>query len=261
MGNIDHLTVLSNDGASDVVKNVTRTVTEAERDREGPDRHRHPGAAQPGRGQRREQPTSASGGDQAAPQAERAGGGGARPSGGTRRPAGPHRRRARDRPHRTRRRRGRLRASGPTRPRRPARRDAGHGTDVGRAPPPPRFEHAGGRRRGDRPTPTRAVRARRGDVPRRDRHRRRPRPPAPRPASADITRETTVDDAATRLAADLRAVPGIERFAAVRLGELDRSGPRPLRTMWRIAREQLDERYGQMTIGELIERYGSGPSA
>ena len=56
-------------------------------------------------------------------------------------------------------------------------------------------------------------------------------------------------------------MPGIERFAAVRLNELERSGPRPLRTMWRIAREQLDQRYGQLTIGELIERYGSGPSA
>ena len=28
--------------------------------------------------------------------------------------------------------------------------------------------------------------------------------------------------------------------------------------MWRVAREQLDERYGQLTIGELIDRYGSG---
>jgi hypothetical protein len=84
-----------------------------------------------------------------------------------------------------------------------------------------------------------------------------------RPDSIGITRETTVDDAATRLASDLRAVPGIERFAGVRLSELERSGPRPLRTMWRIAREQLDERYGQLTIGELIDRYGSGrgPSA
>jgi hypothetical protein len=27
--------------------------------------------------------------------------------------------------------------------------------------------------------------------------------------------------------------------------------------MWRIAREQLDDRFGQMTIGELIDRYGS----
>jgi hypothetical protein len=53
-------------------------------------------------------------------------------------------------------------------------------------------------------------------------------------------------------------VPGIERFAAVRLEELERAGPRPLRTMWRIAREQLDERFGQLTIGELIERYGGG---
>jgi hypothetical protein len=26
--------------------------------------------------------------------------------------------------------------------------------------------------------------------------------------------------------------------------------------MWRIAQEQLDDRYGQMTIGELIDRYG-----
>jgi hypothetical protein len=77
-----------------------------------------------------------------------------------------------------------------------------------------------------------------------------------RPASVDITRQTTVDDAARRLATDLRAVPGIERFGAVRLAELERSGPRPLRTMWRIAQEQLDERYGQLTIGELLDRYG-----
>jgi hypothetical protein len=77
-----------------------------------------------------------------------------------------------------------------------------------------------------------------------------------RPASAGITRETTVDDAARRLATDLRSVPGIERFGAIRLAELERSGPRPLRTMWRIAREHLDERYGQLTIGELIDRYG-----
>ena len=40
------------------------------------------------------------------------------------------------------------------------------------------------------------------------------------------------------------------------LAELERSGPRPLRTMWRIAREQLDDQYGQLTIGELLESYG-----
>ncbi|MBA2373400.1 MAG: hypothetical protein H0V74_04245, partial [Chloroflexi bacterium] len=76
-----------------------------------------------------------------------------------------------------------------------------------------------------------------------------------RPASAGITRETTLDEAATRLAADLRSVPGIERFAGIRLADLERAGPRPLRTMWRIASGEIDERYGTLTIGELIERY------
>jgi hypothetical protein len=88
----------------------------------------------------------------------------------------------------------------------------------------------------------------------------RPAVAADRLASADITRATTVDDAARRLALDLRSVPGIERFAAVRLAELERGGPRPLRTMWRVAREQLDERYGALTIGDLIDRYGGPPT-
>jgi hypothetical protein len=28
--------------------------------------------------------------------------------------------------------------------------------------------------------------------------------------------------------------------------------------MWRIAREQLADRYGEMTIGEIVDRYGHG---
>ncbi len=84
------------------------------------------------------------------------------------------------------------------------------------------------------------------------------------PAATGITRDTTVNVAAQRLARDLAAIPGIERFGSIRLDELDRSGPRPLRTMWRIARSELAERYGQMTIGEIVDRYRSGgarPSA
>ena len=73
-----------------------------------------------------------------------------------------------------------------------------------------------------------------------------------------ISTETTVNVAAQRLARDLQAIPGIERFGALRLAELDNSGPRPLRTMWRIARDQLGERYGDMTIGEVLEQYGPG---
>jgi len=81
-----------------------------------------------------------------------------------------------------------------------------------------------------------------------------------RPAEVQppVTRETTVNAAAQRLARDLRAIPGIERFGALRLGELDRAGPRPLRTMWRIARDELGDRYGEMTIGEILDRYGRG---
>jgi hypothetical protein len=83
------------------------------------------------------------------------------------------------------------------------------------------------------------------------------------PAAAGLGRDTTVNVAAQRLARDLAAIPGIERFGAIKLGELDRAGPRPLRTMWRIARGQLADRYGEMTIGDLVDRFGrgSGPSA
>ena len=80
--------------------------------------------------------------------------------------------------------------------------------------------------------------------------------PGTRPQVADVTRETTVEDAASRLANDLRAVPGIERFGTMRLGDLETSGPRPLRTMWRVAREELGSQVGQLTIGEVIDRYG-----
>jgi hypothetical protein len=55
---------------------------------------------------------------------------------------------------------------------------------------------------------------------------------------------------------------------ALPLQELDGTGPRPLRTMWRVAREQLDDRYGLLTVGEVLDRYenrrggtGTGASA
>jgi hypothetical protein len=87
--------------------------------------------------------------------------------------------------------------------------------------------------------------------------------PAAAAGATGITRDTTVNVAAQRLARDLAAIPGIVRFGAIKLGELDRAGPRPLRTMWRIARGQLADRYGEMTIDDLVDRFGrgSGPSA
>jgi flotillin len=86
------------------------------------------------------------------------------------------------------------------------------------------------------------------------------------PAAAGVTRDTTVNVAAQRLARDLAAIPGIERFGSLRLGDLDTSGPRPLRTMWRLARHELAANYGEMTIGEIVDRYagrggGAAPTA
>jgi flotillin len=269
MANIDNLTVLSNDGASDVVKNVTRTVTEAGATVKGLTGIDIPamlsqamGGAANGGGQPRA-PSGGGGGGRSRPSAPRGGGakespGGAASGGGAAMdatatdaiPASPPVER---------------RPATPQPPASPAgggiSAGAGDFTPVvspstGATPAaPPRFETQeqidSALAEADR-----ALRVASARTPRTD----TAAGPA-RPASLEVTRETTVDDAARRLAADLRAVPGIERFATVRLTQLDRSGPRPLRTMWRLAREGLDERIGQMTIGELIDTYGADDPA
>jgi hypothetical protein len=77
-------------------------------------------------------------------------------------------------------------------------------------------------------------------------------------------RESTLTEAASALADDLMRIPGIQRFGDMRLADLDATGPRPLRTMWRVARDRLAGEYGQLTIGEIIDRYqrgGGGVSA
>jgi flotillin len=84
-------------------------------------------------------------------------------------------------------------------------------------------------------------------------------PVAPPPGAPTVDARPQLDSVALRLANDLRGVPGIERFAALRLGDLERAGPRPLRTIWRIASERLDPIYRDLTIGELMDRAVSGP--
>jgi flotillin len=76
--------------------------------------------------------------------------------------------------------------------------------------------------------------------------------------AAGLDRDITLDAAAAKLAEELRVIPGIERFGGTRLGDLDRSGPRTLRTLWRLARERMDPSYGEMTIGSLLDRYEAG---
>ena len=251
MANIETLTVLSTDGASDLVKNVTRTVTEAIDHGEGPDRHRHPGAREPGHRQRRVHRRVA-GRRRAA--AERAG-----------RVRRPRRAVADPRPSGT---TGGSASGGPA--------QAGGGTSA--APAEHRVDRSAGVRGTAATHDARRSRPRRGSPVRRPidaaladadravraRPARRATPRTdtaagpPRPASAEIDR---IDDRRRRGQPARHGPARRARHRAlrdVRLAELDQSGPRPLRTMWRIAREQLDERYGQLTIGELIDRYGSG---
>jgi flotillin len=270
MGNIDNLTVLSNDGASDMVKNVTRTVTEAGATVKGltgidiPDLLNQAmgtstggGAAGGGARGRTGGPGDAGGpggqggdaGRGAAPRRpapDGPSGGGTTTGGGTAQAGG----------------RSTGSSAGGTRAGAGRAGATGMGAATSGAPSdvPPRFEspEAIDRALADADA---AMRAAAGAASTAGTTRLTDTAAGPaRPASMDITRDMPVDEAAHRLAADLRTVPGIQRFADVRLAQLERSGPRPLRTMWRIARERLDERYGQLTIGEVIDRYG-GPDA
>jgi flotillin len=73
--------------------------------------------------------------------------------------------------------------------------------------------------------------------------------------AAGLGEQTTLEDAAVTLAEELRRIPGIERFGGTRLADLERSGPRTLRTLWGAARGELQARYGDVTIGMLLDRY------
>jgi hypothetical protein len=73
--------------------------------------------------------------------------------------------------------------------------------------------------------------------------------------SVGLDEASTLSDSAVKLAQELQRVPGIERFGGTRLRDLERSGPRTLRTLWGAARDELETRYGDVTIGMLLDEY------
>jgi flotillin len=77
-------------------------------------------------------------------------------------------------------------------------------------------------------------------------------------ATIGLGEQSTLSESAVRLAEELRRVPGIERFGGTRLRDLERSGPRTLRALWGTAREELQARYGDVTIGMLLDEYERG---
>jgi len=68
--------------------------------------------------------------------------------------------------------------------------------------------------------------------------------------------EASEEEAAKLLAAKLREIPNVADYAHLRLSEVANNGPRPMRILWRIAEPQVGKRYGAMTIGELMKRFG-----
>ncbi|MEO8273023.1 MAG: SPFH domain-containing protein [Chloroflexota bacterium] len=243
MGRIDSLTVLSNDGASELVRNTTRTVAEASATVKGLTGIDVPGLIATSMGGR-------FAGDTPGPKGPTGGGGGKPNTGG----AGGGGSRAADAPPTSSRsRRGSPPASSAPEPEaaKPAAED-------------PAGAMAAATAELDR-TETRARQAL-------DRAIGQPTPAsAARPATSEpdgssvsrLQRDSTLEAAAEALVDDLMRVPGIQRFSDMRLTDLDAAGPRPLRTMWRGARDRLASDYGQMTIGEVIDRYqrGGGASA
>ena len=74
--------------------------------------------------------------------------------------------------------------------------------------------------------------------------------------SARFTADMPVGEAAALLAAQMRRIPGIEQHLAIPLAELDQRGPRPVRAAWRLARDRVADSYGGLTVGELLSRFG-----
>ncbi len=254
MANIQQLTVLSNDGASDMVKNVTRTVTEANATVYGLTGIDIPGMLNDALGGSK----SGGQGGTTPPKPRRGGGGtgsGGSGAGGSSRGSSsgtgtPPSAGSGDTPPST----PKASAAAPA----PPRFDTTEAVDAAMKGAERTIQGATGPAPATPPSMPTAVRTDTASGP------AMPASSAlARSQVAGVTRETTIADAATRLANDLQAVPGIERFGTLRLEALETSGPRPLRTMWRVAREELGASYGQLTIGEVIDRYGgdTSPSA
>jgi flotillin len=235
MGRIDSLTVLSNDGASELVRNTTRTVTEASATVKGLTGIDVPAliaTSMGGRAFTKEPPPKAP--------ATGPSGGGASGGGGGSRPTS-----------------ARTRREPPAAPRAQAEPVSDPGASMSAAVDALDRTANRARQAVDRvigqPTPAPGATASPSTST------ARPSTAAAQPpAVAAIRRESTLDEAASALADDLMRIPGIQRFGDMRLADLDGAGPRPLRTMWRVARDRLARDYGQLTIGEIIDRYQGG---
>lgn len=85
-----------------------------------------------------------------------------------------------------------------------------------------------------------------------------PRPPAGMPPQSATPRVEPIDPverSAAELAAKVRALPEIERYAHLSLRDIPAGAPRPLKLLWAAAEKELGNRYGDLTVRELLEKY------
>jgi flotillin len=270
MASINSLTVLSTDGASDVVKNATRTVTEASATVKGLTGIDIPQLLSDALGTTSSAPSEeppkprrgpSGGGGSSGGAAGSGGSGGSGPSGGG--SGGPG---------------GSSRPSGPA----PSAGGASASSSEPATTTPAETDYV--RARPAAPTPTPEERFAQAAATMASAAERASAPPAPdlaelssqlpplppvsdvRPSdrrraaraaagAVGLDETSTLNDSAVKLAEELRRVPGIERFGGTRLRDLERSGPRTLRTLWGAAREDLETRYGDVTIGMLLDEY------
>jgi hypothetical protein len=68
--------------------------------------------------------------------------------------------------------------------------------------------------------------------------------------------ETAEDEAARHFAQQLRSLPNVAQYAHLKLSEVATIGPRPLRVLWQVAEPRIAQRYGSLTVGELMQRFG-----
>ena len=76
--------------------------------------------------------------------------------------------------------------------------------------------------------------------------------PAPKVTPSDSNRGQW----AKWLADQLRRIPDIQVYDALRLSELETRGPAVARGVWQTAKEALAKEYGNVTIGDLLQRFG-----
>ena len=65
-----------------------------------------------------------------------------------------------------------------------------------------------------------------------------------------------LDRRADMIAQQMRSVPGVDRYLGLALWELATRGPRPLSALWRAAGDDVVQKYGGLTLKDYLARFG-----